>query len=170
MNVSELMTKAVQSCDTHDNLQRAAQIMWENDCGIVPVLDSEGRVVGMVTDRDVCMAAYTQGLTLAQIPVTSAMADQVHGVHEADGIEAAQALMQRARVRRVPVLNGDGRLKGILSMNDLARYVQHSTSRKANGLSSGSIAQTLAAVCEPHITRETTQKPPLAGRNPRKEA
>ena len=152
MNVSELMIAEVKSCSTHDNLQRAAQIMWENDCGVVPVLDADRRVVGMVTDRDICMAAYTQGQPLSQIPVTKAMAKQVHGVREAEGVEAAEALMQRARVRRVPVLDAEGRLKGILSLNDLARHVHRSAGRKANGLSAGSIAQTLGALCEPHRT------------------
>jgi CBS domain-containing protein len=64
MKVSDLMTTAVRSCGTGDNLQLAAQIMWESDCGIVPVVDGDGRVVGVITDRDICMAAYTQGLPL----------------------------------------------------------------------------------------------------------
>ncbi len=82
MNVSDLMTTAVKSCVIGDSLQRAAQLMWENDCGVVPVLDGEGRVVGMITDRDICMAAYTHGQALWQLPVSGAMAKQVHGVME----------------------------------------------------------------------------------------
>ena len=150
MNVSDLMTSAVKSCGTNDNLQRAAQLMWENDCGIIPVVDGDGRVAGMISDRDICMAAYTHGQTLWQLPVSDAMAKQVHGVRENDPLEVVEALMRRVRVRRVPVLDGNGRLKGILSMNDLARHAHRSAGRKANGLSGGSIVQTLAAICEPH--------------------
>jgi len=157
MNASDLMTRPAKSCGSNDNLQRAAQIMWENDCGVVPVVNDGGRVVGMVTDRDICMAAYTQGKPLWQIPVSNVMAKHVHGVMESDPIEMAETLMRRVQVRRVPVLDGDGRLKGILSMNDLARHTHRSAGRKSNGLSGDSIVQTLAAICEPHAAeREAT--------------
>jgi CBS-domain-containing membrane protein len=118
-------------------------------------VDADHRVVGIVTDRDVCMAAYTQGRPLWQIPVSSAMAKRVHGVRETDSIDIVEALMQLAQVRRVPVLDGDGRLKGILSMNDLARRARHAG--RKNGLSGDSIVQTLAAICEPRTTRRTEQ-------------
>ena len=122
--------------------------MWENDCGVVPIVDGGGRVVGMITDRDICMAAYTQGRPLWQISVTKAMAKEVHGVLETERIEAAESLMQRARVRRLAVLDRDGRLKGILSLSDLARRARRSTARRSSGLHNG-LAQTLAAICEP---------------------
>jgi CBS domain-containing protein len=150
MKVSDLMTTAVNSCDAHDNLQRAAQIMWENDCGIVPAVDGDGRVVGMITDRDICMAAYTHGESLWQIPVSSAMANLVHSVRETDSLEVVETLMRRVRVRRVPVLDQDGRLKGLLSMNDLARYAHVPAGRDGDGLSGDSIVQTLAAICDPY--------------------
>src|SRR5690606_28351921 len=67
MQVRELMTRDVQVCGPRDDLNRAAQIMWDHDCGVVPVVDSERRPIGMVTDRDVCMAAYTQGKPLSAI-------------------------------------------------------------------------------------------------------
>ncbi len=157
MNVSDLMTMAVQTCTPGDNLQRAAQLMWENDCGIVPVVDGDRRVVGMITDRDICMAAYTHGQTLWQLSVSDAMAKRVHGVRENDPLEVVDTLMRRTRVRRVPVLDGDGRLKGILSMNDLARHAHRGAGRKANGLSGDSIVQTLAAICEPHPVARATE-------------
>ena len=80
MNVGQLMTRTVHACNPDDPLHVAAQIMWEQDCGCVPVVvDEEGgsRVVGMLTDRDVCMAAYTQGKALAVIKVSSAMSREV---------------------------------------------------------------------------------------------
>lgn len=152
MNAAELMTTPVQSCSPNDNVQRAVQIMWEHDCGVVPVVDGDNKVIGMVTDRDAAVAAYTQGRPLWQIPVSNAMANKVHGVRENDPLEVVETLMRRVRVRRVPVLDGDGRLKGILSMNDLARHAHRSGGRKANGLSGDSIVQTLAAISEPKAT------------------
>lgn len=157
MKASELMTTDVKSCSVDDNLQRAAQLMWESDCGAVPVIDGDGRVVGIVTDRDICMSAYTQGLPLWQIPVSNAMAKRVHGVREDDPIEAVEQLMRRAQVRRVPVLDEEARLKGILSLNDLARHAHRSAGRRSNGLSGESISQTLAAVCQPRAASVGTE-------------
>lgn len=154
MNVSDLMTTAVKSCGVHDDLQRAAQLMWEHDCGVVPVIDDDGRVVGMITDRDVCMAAYTHGQPLWQLAVTDAMAKHVHGVSETDPVEIAETLMRRVGVRRVPVLDSERHLKGILSMNDLARHAHGSVGRKANGLSGDSVVRTLAAICAPRPTAQ----------------
>ncbi len=151
MDASELMTAAVQSCRPDDNLQRAAQIMWERDCGVVPVVDGDNRVVGMITDRDVTMAGYTQGRPLSQIPVSSAMAKQVHAVRASDSIESVEVLMREFRVRRVPVLDAAGRLTGILSLNDLARHARRSVGRGGDGLRGDIIVETLAAICEPRI-------------------
>lgn len=162
MNASELMTKEVQSCSAHDNLQRAMQIMWEHDCGVVPVVDAEKKVIGMITDRDVAAAAYTQGRSLWAIPVSTAMANKVHGVRESDSIETVESLMRRVGVRRVPVLDGAGRLKGILSMNDLARH-SHRTGGKGDGLRADSVVQTLAAVCEPRARGSATAGAPTNG-------
>lgn len=161
MNASDLMTSSPQSCSADDSLQRAAQIMWESDCGVVPVVDAENRVVGMVTDRDIAIAAYTQGRALWQIPVSSAMARQVHGVRETDPLDVVETLMRRARVRRVPVLDPKGCLKGILSMNDLARHAHRGFGRKGDGLRTDSIVQTLAAIGEPH-EREAPAGEPAA--------
>jgi signal-transduction protein with cAMP-binding, CBS, and nucleotidyltransferase domain len=143
------MTTAVKSCGVRGNLQSAAQIMWENDCGVVPGVDDDGRVVGMITDRDICMAAYTHGQPLWQLLVSQAMANRVYGVHEHDTLETAESLMQRVRVRRVPVIDADGRLKGILSMNDLARHGHRSGGHSRNGLSGDTIVKTLATISEP---------------------
>ena len=84
MKVEQLMSRDVKTCQATEMLNRAAQLMWENDCGCVPVVDEDGRAVGMITDRDVCMAAYTQGRLLDALPVASAMDSIVgHRVAEA---------------------------------------------------------------------------------------
>jgi CBS domain-containing protein len=146
------MTRAVKACSSNESLHRAAQIMWETDCGCVPVVESNGRVVGMITDRDVCMAAYTTGQPLWQIPVSSAMARQVHAVRENEPLETAEKLMRRVQVRRLPVVDGNGHLKGILSMTDLALHAHSSEDRRGDSLCGDSIARTLAAICEPSFT------------------
>lgn len=150
MNVSDLMTQGVQSCGIDDTLARAAQIMWERDCGCVPVVDGNQRVVGVLTDRDICMAGYTQGKSYAEIPVTTAMAQHVFAVGPSDAIEAAERLMRDKQIRRLPVVDGTGKLRGILSLNDIALHAHRRRGLRSNGLSTDSVAQTLAAICEPH--------------------
>ena len=147
MNVGQVMTRMVCSCQRSDSLNRAAQIMWENDCGCVPVEDADGKAIAMITDRDICMAAYTQGLPLTQISVGSAASRTLHCVVESDTLARAELLMQRHRIRRLPVVDGDGRPVGILSMNDLARHVRDVGSDVE--LRAEAITRTLAFVCTP---------------------
>lgn len=146
MKIEELMTKQVQTCRAQDTLARAAQIMWEQDCGVVPVVDDEGRVVGMLTDRDGFMATYTQGRRLDEVTVGSAMAHKVYACQPGDDIHTAERLMREAKIHRLPIVDAEGRLAGILALADLARHV-HRTGRKPDdGLSTQSVALTLAAI------------------------
>jgi CBS domain-containing protein len=149
VKVFELMTRDVQTCGCADMVDRAAFIMWEHDCGCVPVLDGEGRVVGMVTDRDVCMAAYTQGRPLAMIPVATAMSQTVHACRPDDAVLVAERIMREHRIRRLPVIAADGTLAGILSLSDVAREAVREHAPATREVSAEGLAQTLAAVCEP---------------------
>jgi len=153
MNVESLMTKNVQTCRTTDRLDRAARVMWEADVGSVPVLDEASRVVGMITDRDVCMASYTQGVALAAIPVTTAMARTVVTCKPTDSVADAARLLQKHRIHRLPVLDGIGRLAGIVSVNDLARLAMRERSKPASELGTHEITELLASICEPRWVR-----------------
>lgn len=120
MKVEKLMTRNPVSCTPEDDLSVPARLMWEADCGCVPVVDRDRRVVGMVTDRDVCMAAYTQGRPLREMRVGEVMSNKVHACRMADDLEVAERMMKTRQVRRLPVLDTDERLVGMLSLNDLA--------------------------------------------------
>jgi CBS domain-containing protein len=152
MNVSELMTRAVGACKMNHTLDCAAQIMWDQDCGCVPIVDDDNRVVGMVTDRDICMAALSQGRRLDEIPAERVAARNVVTVSLETSVESAEALMQENQIRRLPVVDGAGKLLGLISMNDIARRVERTTARP-HGLSGDWIAQTLAAISKPHTER-----------------
>ncbi|MBL8861310.1 MAG: CBS domain-containing protein [Planctomycetes bacterium] len=130
MHVRDLMTHTPAVCTTTDHLTRAAQIMWERDCGAVPVIDATGALAGIVTDRDVCMAAYTQGRALHEISVASIMSKHVFTI--GPDATAADALdtMNRKSVRRLPVTDAGGRLVGIVSLADFARAAAQVASKK----------------------------------------
>jgi len=159
MKVEQLMTRAVKVCAESDMLNRAAQLMWETDCGCIPVISAngDGKVVGLVTDRDIAMAAYTQGRQLLAIPVTEAMARKVIACNANDGVSQAEALMRENQVRRLPVLDRDEHLVGILSLNDVAREALREASKgKRAEVAEDAVAETLAAVCRPRAAHEIT--------------
>jgi len=150
MKVQEIMSIDLETCRPDDTLSRAAQIMWEHDCGVVPIVDGDAHVLGMLTDRDICMAAYTQGRPLSEMLVSSACSGTPRACRFDDSIENVEALMSAARVRRIPVVDDEDKLCGIVSIGDLARHV-HEPTHRADGLSYESIASTVAAISLPAV-------------------
>jgi CBS domain-containing protein len=150
MKVAEVMTLGVKSCSPNDTLHAAAKIMWENDCGCVPVIDDRAsKLVGILTDRDICMAAYTQGVTLHALRVDSAMASNVISCSPEDELAEAEELMRQNKVRRLPVLAENGKLAGILSLSDIGREAGREPDEVQRQVTDAEIARTLAAICEP---------------------
>jgi CBS domain-containing protein len=146
MRIEEIMTREPRSCGPKDTVENACRVMWDCDCGVVPIVDADKKVIGMLTDRDVCMAAYLQGKTLREIPVSAAMSKAVCSLRQDETVEKAEQVMSSAQVRRLPVTDAGGRLVGILSINDIARTAARGGAR----VSEAGVAETLAAVGEPH--------------------
>jgi CBS domain-containing protein len=119
--VKSIMSDAVHVCSPEQPLSFAARLMWERDCGAVPVVSEAGMLVGIVTDRDACMAAYTQGLPLAAITVRDVMARHVHTCSPEDSLVRVTTSMADAQVRRMPVVDSEHRLVGMISLADIAR-------------------------------------------------
>ncbi len=97
MKVEQIMNRDVKTCHLQDSLNQAAKIMWEEPCGAVPVVDEQGRPVGFLTDRDICMAAYTQGKPLDELRVETVMAHKVVSCTTADDLGSAAQLMRQNR-------------------------------------------------------------------------
>ncbi|HZO83243.1 MAG TPA: CBS domain-containing protein [Candidatus Binataceae bacterium] len=150
MKVKELMVREVRGVAADDSLGEAARIMWEHDCGCVPVVDQELHVVGMLTDRDICMAAYTQGVSLGQGRVASAMSRRLYWCEPEDSVREAAKIMREVKVRRLPVIDPEGHLVGILSLNDIARKAaRERTGRAAREVSESELGALVASICEP---------------------
>jgi CBS domain-containing protein len=120
--VRQVMKSSPVTCSPDDSLNRAAQVLWESNCGAVPVVNAEGNVVGILTDRDICMAAYTRGQPLAALDVASTMSKSVYACTPADSLGHAARIMAKEQVRRLPVLE-DGKLVGIVALADIARHI-----------------------------------------------
>lgn len=147
MRIKQIMTTDVCSCSPEDTLQDVAAIMWENDVGCVPLVDSGERVVGMLTDRDVCMSAYRRKMRLDQMLARDAMADLVLMCKPDDTLHEVEILMSANKVRRLAVVDNRSRLCGIVSLNDIARAAPMlKRAKEKPGLEAKHVAATLAAV------------------------
>lgn len=122
MNIKELMTTQVVAIGPHATLDVAARKMWDAECGVLPVVDSDRHVVGILTDRDICMAAWTRARLLTTIHVDEAMSKQVFALSPEQDVIYAEQMMAAKQVRRVPIVDSEGRLVGIVSLGDLARH------------------------------------------------
>jgi CBS domain-containing protein len=145
MKVQDVMTYNVQSCRPETNLAEAAMQMWRGDFGILPVVADGQKVVGVITDRDICMAAATKHRDPTGIRVKEVISGKVYGCSPDTDIREALKIMQQKQVRRLPIISAeDGKLAGILSMNDVA--LKATMGRRAE-LSAEDVENTLQAIC-----------------------
>src|SRR5271155_2254276 len=100
MKVKELMTREIKTCRASETLGQAARLMWEYDCGFVPVIESDGlgALLGVVTDRDIAMAAYIQGRAPSTIPLMRVISHRPICCHQDDDITTAENLMKGHQV------------------------------------------------------------------------
>jgi CBS domain-containing protein len=147
MQVQQLMTRIVQTCSAQDTLNRAMQLMWEHDCGCVPVVDSDSRVVGMITDRDIAVAAYIKGKKLTDIGVGSVMSHALQTCAPSDPVATAEERMRKYSVRRIPVTDASGKLLGLITLNDIALESARERGQRRPQVAATEVASTLAAVC-----------------------
>lgn len=147
MKVRDAMATVVHSCRPHTNLAEAAEYMWNVDCGALPVVDHEGRVTGMITDRDICMALATKGRIASCVNVWEAITGRIYACRPDDDIKAALKTMATERVRRLPVVDDDGMLQGFLSINDLVLMAGEAKWKGAQALSCEDVMDTLKKIC-----------------------
>ena len=121
ITAQEWMTHEVLACRPDSDLAEAARLMWERDCGALPVVDGAGKLVGMVTDRDLAMAGFFRGQPLRAVHVGACMSSQPHACAPTDPIERVIRVMADHQVRRVPIVDVGGEVRGILSQSDLLR-------------------------------------------------
>jgi CBS-domain-containing membrane protein len=152
MQVENLMSKEVQCVAPEDSLAYAAQLMWDHDCGCLPVCSpkdgAERRTIGVLTDRDVCMNALFEGKPLRDLRVSAAMTKEVHACQPSDTLAQAERVMRNARVRRIPVLGNGQTLIGMISLADLACQAAREHGGTSQEITETEIGDTLAAICE----------------------
>jgi CBS domain-containing protein len=145
MTVKEIQTSDVKTCGRDTDLATVAKLMWDGDCGAVPVVGDDRRVIGMITDRDICIAAATRGRTPSDLRARDVITGNgIHAVKPDDDVRVALRTMRKHRVRRLPVVDQQQRLTGIVSINDLAI---NASSTLPDSVPAQELLETLQAIC-----------------------
>lgn len=147
MKVREIMTPQAKTCTPTDTLAAASRCMWDNDCGILPVVKDGGKVVGLITDRDMCMAAAINNRSLSSIAVEDVISGKVYAVGPDDDVRKALETMSERKLRRLPVVAADGTLEGMLSMNDIVLRARETRNKKGTDPDYADVVNTYKAIC-----------------------
>ncbi|HKE60031.1 MAG TPA: CBS domain-containing protein [Pyrinomonadaceae bacterium] len=158
MKVNEIMTSGVSVCDLNASLADAAKAMWDNDCGILPVMKDGNELVGLITDRDICMGIAMKGRGASTISVEEVMTGEVYSVREDDDLHRALEMMREYKVRRLPVLDAEGKLAGLVSMNDVTLLAVEKPNQKMRGVSFKEAMETYKAICAHPVAVEIDEK------------
>jgi CBS domain-containing protein len=144
MNVKSLMTSDPRTCTRATNLAEAAALMLDADCGILPVVDDKGKLVGVVTDRDMYIALATRNKLASQLTVGDVARSKVFTCGPDDDVQSALATMKQHHIRRLPVEGFGGTVAGIISMNDIL------LAAGKKGVGNADIIDTFQAICAHH--------------------
>jgi CBS domain-containing protein len=143
MKVEEIMSKGPVSCTAEDDVEVAAEIMRRLDTGIVPVtkdLTQPSKLLGVVTDRDLCLGVVGTGKERTSVRVGELMSTKLSVCRPADTAEQVLARMARGKLRRLPVVNRDFELIGIVSLADIIRH---------KAVKDTELCRTMAAISRP---------------------
>jgi CBS domain-containing protein len=150
LSVEQVMAPKPICCHPDTRLHDAAALLWKQDVGVLPVVSatSEGQVCAMITDRDIAMAAYTQGRPLHEIHVRSACSGPVRSCRPSDDLAEALAIMADGAVRRLVVVDEGNHPIGVISLSDIARVA--SAPRASRNALERAVCQTLSSITTPN--------------------
>ncbi|MCP3906748.1 MAG: CBS domain-containing protein [Oceanicoccus sp.] len=149
MKVSELMKADVQTCQSNTNLETVAMQMWNYDCGAIPVVDDAGIPTGIVTDRDIAMGSAFQHKPLQEITTQQVINHrELLSCKPDDDVDTALTIMMDGQIHRLPVVDNEGLLKGIISMDDMI-LVADAKKTKTTPVSTAQVITALKQICAP---------------------
>jgi len=151
MKVQDVMMRTPVFCDPETNLGAAVELLWNRNCGMLPIVDAQQKVVGVVTDRDLCVALGTRNRLPGEIKVGEVASGSVYACKPEDDIHTALEAMAKQKVRRLAVVNKQGALEGILSMDDVVLHAEPGGAGRAPELSHAEIVETLRRVYGPQL-------------------
>jgi CBS domain-containing protein len=138
-------------CTPETNLGAAVEILWSRNCGMLPGVDARQKVIGVVTDRDLCVALGTRNKLPGKMTVGEVVKEEVFTCRAQDDIHAALQTMGQYKVRRLPVVDRDGLLEGILSMDNVILHTDVGAWGHASDLSHEDVIKTLQRIYGPSL-------------------
>ena len=144
MKVKSIMAKEVGFCHPTDNFSKAVEIMRQKDCGVVPIVDEKKKVVGIITDRDICIALASQNKKASEIKVSEVIKSKIVVCAESDDAETVLKRMKRKQIKRLPVVSKKRELVGILSITDVLLAAEKDKKLRKK------VYSTLKAIGKPH--------------------
>jgi CBS domain-containing protein len=147
MRVKELMTGKVSSCHPENNLAELAEMMWNQRCGALPILDDSGRVMGVITDRDICIALGTRNMRASDVLAQDVSPSRCFRCKPGDDVRDALKTMATEEVSRLPVVDEAGKLVGMISIDDVTFHAAYGCS----SLNDREIINAIAAIREDRI-------------------
>jgi CBS domain-containing protein len=157
MKVKEVMTATPYYCQSDTNLGSATELMWNANCGFLPVAGTDGKIVGVVTDRDICVALGTRNRLSGDVTVGEVMSGKVHSCEPEDDIHIALQTMKEGKVRRLLVIAKNGTLVGVISTDDLLLRAEPTSLGKHPELSSDEVVRTYRAITQPQVPHVATK-------------
>jgi CBS domain-containing protein len=159
MKVKEVMMGTPYTCHKDTNLGEATELMWNGNCGFLPILGDDGKVCGVVTDRDICIALGTRNKLAGEVPVGEVIGSKLHACSPEDEIHVALLTMRDGKVRRLPVIDKEGKAVGVLSMDDILLHAEPAGSGKVVELSTDEVVRTYRGINQkdlPQLVKKQT--------------
>lgn len=155
MRVKEVMMGTPYTCPEDANLGAATELMWKANCGFLPVTRPDGKVCAVITDRDICIALGTRSKVAGQVLVSEVASDRLYACSPEDEIHVALLTMREGKVRRLPVVNADGKAVGVLSMDDVLLHAEPSGPGRIVELSTDEVVRTFRAINRRELPQAT---------------
>jgi CBS domain-containing protein len=148
MKVKEIMMGTPYTCRRETNLGEAAELMWKGNCGFLPMTGADGKVCGVITDRDICIALATRNKLAGEVTADEVSEGRLYACSPEDEIHVALLTMREGKVRRLPVIDSDGKAVGVLSMDDVLLHAEPSGSGKIVELSTDEVVRSYRAISQ----------------------
>lgn len=159
LTVTEICTRSPRVTTPDSTLAQAAKVMWESDCGMLPVVDPARKVLGVISDRDIALALAVRGANAYEAKVKETMSARVVSCKGDEPAGAALSRMAKFQVRRLPVVGADGTLEGILSIADAIRNSGRFMGAKGQDLTGDAVVRVLQSIGESPDDKKTIQIP-----------
>ena len=151
MKVKDIMMETPYYCQPETNLGSATELMWNANGGFLPVESAEGKVIGVITDRDICVALGTRNRPAGEVTVAEVLTGKLYSCAPDDDIHMALQTLKEAAVRRLPVISQKGMLVGVLSMDDILLRAEPSSLGKEPELTSDEVVRTFRSITQRRV-------------------